>query len=198
MEASLRAITSISPGGCTDFAQASIGVFKRPRGLAFISAAVVKKSTGNLSLQVCDNRLAQMRPRHMHKRAYLSANSSHGSEGVDDNGAAKGPFADYSNCTSGDMSVYRSNGRRRPAGDLPFDVSVVSPPPRYLGRFQLDPHTHCGDILEHEGHHFEVKVVRMRYRLQQGRYQVISKAIEVKSLARKVIEVYLERKFENS
>lgn len=94
-----------------------------------------------------------------------------------------------------DMTVYRKNGRRRPVGELPFDVSIITPPPRYLGRFQLDPLTHCGDILEHDGHHFEVKVVRVRYRFREGRYKVVGKAVEVKSLARKAVEVYLERKF---
>lgn len=99
---------------------------------------------------------------------------------------------------SREMSVYRQNGRKRPIGELPFDVSVVSPPPRYLGRFQLDPQTHCGDIVEHDGHHFEVKVVRMRYRFQQGGFRVVSKAIEVKSLARKAIELYLEHTLKQS
>lgn len=92
-----------------------------------------------------------------------------------------------------------NGGRPKPPPQyVPFDVSVVSPPPRYLGRVELDPHTHCGDIVEYEGHHFEVKVVRLRYRLLRGRYRVVGKSIEVKSLARKAIEVYLERKYHDS
>lgn len=98
-----------------------------------------------------------------------------------------------------DMTLYQNIGRqRRGMQELPFDVSIISPPPRYLGRFQLDPSTHCGDIFEHDGNHFEVKVVRLRYKFSQGRYRVVGKKIEVKSLARKAIEVYLEQKFKQS
>jgi len=54
-----------------------------------------------------------------------------------------------------DMTVYRKGSKKPYNGDLlPFDVCVVSPPPKYLGRFQLDPRTHCGDIVEHDGNQF--------------------------------------------
>lgn len=98
------------------------------------------------------------------------------------------------------MTVYKRNGRRRQYnGDgLPFDVSVTSPPPQYLGRFQLDPRTHNGDIVEHDGRQFVVNTVRMRYKYSQGRYRMVGKAIEVKSLARKSIETFLERALRDS
>lgn len=97
--------------------------------------------------------------------------------------------------------MYKKRGQRREAsqGDLlPFDVSIGTPPPEYLGRFKLDPRTHCGDIVEHAGRHFVVKSVRMRYKYLQGQYKMIGKAIEVKSLARKAIESYLEKAYQDS
>lgn len=100
-----------------------------------------------------------------------------------------------------EMHVYKKRGQRREAsqGDLlPFDVSIGTPPPEYLGRFKLDPRTHCGDIVEHAGRHFVVKSVRMRYKYLQGQYKMIGKAIEVKSLARKAIESYLEKAYQDS
>lgn len=94
----------------------------------------------------------------------------------------------------GEMRVYRKGTRRLYTGDLlPFDVEVISPPPMYLGRFQLDPRTHCGDVVEHNGSQFVVKRVRMRYKFTAGSYRVVRKCIEVKSLARKALETYLER-----
>eukprot|EP00177_Eucheuma_denticulatum_P000006 GFKZ01000015.1.p3 GENE.GFKZ01000015.1~~GFKZ01000015.1.p3 ORF type:complete len:167 (+),score=21.42 GFKZ01000015.1:969-1469(+) len=93
-----------------------------------------------------------------------------------------------------DMRVFRRGAHRHDSSDLlPFDVKVISPPPRRLGRFQLDPRTHCGDIVEHAGRHFVVKSVSMQYKYSAGAYRVVRKTIEVKSLARKAIEVYLER-----
>lgn len=103
------------------------------------------------------------------------------------------------NDNSNHMNVYNKSGRQRHSSDLlPFHVSVVSPPPKYLGRFRLDPRTHCGDIVEHDGAHFEVKVVRLRYKYIRGQYQVVGKVIEVKSLARNAIEAYLERTLRES
>lgn len=93
-----------------------------------------------------------------------------------------------------EMTMFRKGTRRPYKGDLlPFDVSVVSPPPSYLGRFQLDPRTHCGDVLEHDGQQFVVKKVRMQYKYSAGAYKMVKKTIEVKSLARKALESYLER-----
>ncbi|KAI0560187.1 hypothetical protein FGB62_122g037 [Gracilaria domingensis] len=100
-----------------------------------------------------------------------------------------------------EMHVYKKRGQKRECsqGDmLPFDVSIGTPPPEHLGRFRLDPRTHCGDIVEHEGRHFVVKSVRMRYKYLQGKYRMIGKAIEVKSLARKSIEAYLEKALRES
>lgn len=98
-----------------------------------------------------------------------------------------------------DMTVYREGAKKPLSGDLlPFDVQIVSPPPSFLGRFQLDPRTNCGDVVEHNGHHFVVKRVRLRYKYSGGTYQVFRKHIEVKSLARKALESYLERVWNES
>ena len=83
---------------------------------------------------------------------------------------------------------------------LPFDVNVISPPPRHLGSFLMDPRTHCGDIVEYDGQSYSVKSVRLRYRYRknEGRPRVTKKTLEVKSLARKAIETFLERSFDHS
>lgn len=98
-----------------------------------------------------------------------------------------------------DMTVHRKGGKKSYNGDLlPFDVSTVTPPPKYLGRFRLDPHTHCGDIVEYDGIHFLVKRVRMLYKYTGGKHRMVRKKIEVKSLARKALESYLEKALEES
>lgn len=98
-----------------------------------------------------------------------------------------------SSSSDDEMQVYRASSKRCFSGDkLPFDVKIITPPPRHLGRFQLDARTHCGDVLEHGDSQFVVKSVRVRYKYSRGGYHVIGKQIEVKSLARKAIEVYLE------
>lgn len=98
----------------------------------------------------------------------------------------------------GEMKVFRK-GKKQYQGDLlPFDVSVVSPPPTYLGRFKLDPRTHCGDVVEHDGQQFVVKKVRMQYKYSAGAYKMVKKTIEVKSLARKALESYLEKVLKDS
>lgn len=99
------------------------------------------------------------------------------------------------------MRVHRRNAKNKPYnGDLlPFDVTVISPPPAVLGRFRLDPRTHCGDIIEHNGRQFVVKRVRLHYRYDfNGKVIVYKKTIEIKSLARKSIESYLEKVLRDS
>lgn len=99
------------------------------------------------------------------------------------------------------MTVYRKSGKKLPfEGDaLPFDVKVISPPPHMLGRFKLHPRTNCGDVIEHDAKSYVVKRVRCHYRLERsGSPKMFKKTIEIKSLARKSIESYLERTFRES
>lgn len=49
-------------------------------------------------------------------------------------------------------------------------------------------------MFEHEGRQFVVKRVTMHYRYgSDGRPRVFRKTIDIKSLARKALEAYLER-----
>ncbi|CDF39466.1 unnamed protein product [Chondrus crispus] len=134
-----------------------------------------------------------------HRRSHLSHASMTAS---DDNKPASDapdtPDNSDDDISSG-MNVFRKPSRRPSNGDvLPFDVSIVSPPPSYLGRFKLDPHTNCGDVVEHDGMHFVVKKVRMQYKYSAGAYKMVRKTIEVKSLARKALDSYLERVLRDS
>lgn len=98
-----------------------------------------------------------------------------------------------------DMKVFRKGAKKQYHGDLlPFDVSVISPPPAYLGRFKLDPRTHCGDVVEHDGRHFVVEKVRMQHKYTAGAYKMVRKTIEVKSLGRKALESYLHKVLKDS
>lgn len=176
-------------------------VNRRMQAAAFINVPVTGTPLPNALTQTCPRtRRVRNAVRHGLNYKKYSNTTSHGTikrrpvsmtvEGDEDKNKEN---------ETDDMTVYQKNGRqRRGMDELPFDVSIISPPPRYLGRFQLDPSTHCGDIVEHDGNHFEVKVVRLRYKFSQGRYRVVGKKIEVKSLARKAIEIYLEQKFNQS
>lgn len=183
---------------------------KRPRTLSFVPAIQMPRplsitccSFTGLRQKVSSEPKARLPTRIVHPnggRTILRMSNKEKDEELneDNTNNFQHPEGDPQHTRNSDMAVYRRNGRPRPIGELPFDVSIITPPPRYLGRFQLDPLTHCGDILEHNGHHFEVKVVRVRYRFREGRYKVVGKAVEVKSLARKALEVYLEQKFYKS
>lgn len=81
---------------------------------------------------------------------------------------------------------------------LPFDLKIISPPPRVLGRFMLNPRTNCGDVIEHEAKSYVVKRVRCHYRLERNGPTMFKKTVEIKSLARKSIESYLERTLRES
>lgn len=60
------------------------------------------------------------------------------------------PRASVEDGDGGDFDVRgrRGGGRHYRGDDLPFDVRVISPPPRSLGRFRLHPRTQCGDVIE--------------------------------------------------
>lgn len=190
----------VSPLPAVHVAPADACFGRRPRALCFMATPSRQPFRVNHTrLRLSTQHICLAPPSHQVYRAN-AARMQAGHQPTPENNDKSDSYSNDNDTDDDDkdMRVYRSNGRARPAGELPFDVSVVSPPPRYLGRFQLDPATHCGDIVEHDGHHFEVKLVRWRYRLQRGRYRIVGKSIEVKSLARKAIEVYLEQKFRDS
>lgn len=99
-----------------------------------------------------------------------------------------------------EMQVFRK-GKRRKSNDgrekLPYDVHLITPPPRYLGRYILDPNTNCGDILETsslgEQEAFVVKRVKHKFKYRAGRYQMFAKEVDVTQVARAGVEAFLER-----
>lgn len=101
------------------------------------------------------------------------------------------------------LQTYRGKGDKRRSlsgGELlPFDVTLVSPPPRSLGRFKLDSRTHCGDVIEQDGTHFVVKRVTRHYGYGvDGQAVVIRKSVDVKTFERRSIEISLERSLQQT
>jgi hypothetical protein len=100
-----------------------------------------------------------------------------------------------------DMEVFRRGSIRPYHGDsLPFSVKIVSPPPKTLGTFQLNPRTSCGDIIRHNDCAYVVKRVSQHYQynFQLGAAEMYKKSVEVKSIARKSLEQYLERTLQDN
>lgn len=164
---------------------------KRPRAIAFLAPSTLSprlRQAAACTTMQPTSVLLPRRPPMMHAFAKRPDGSSEADDEDDD-------------ANDAEMRVYKRNGSQRHGNGhlLPFDVSVISPPHAlFLGRFRLDPHTHCGDIVEHDGRHFIVQVVRMQYKWLRGKYRVFSKAIEVTSLARRSVETYLERSLRES
>lgn len=101
--------------------------------------------------------------------------------------------------------VYRNGKERKWAGDdMPFDVRVISPPPRHLGRFRLHPRTGRGDIIEMGDTSYVVKRVRSHFVWSAGGGsgqagpKLTRKTVETVSVARKSIEISLERTLRDS
>lgn len=132
----------------------------------------------------------------------------------------------------------RRGGRSHRGDELPFEVRVISPPPRTLGKFNLHPRTQCGDIIEigrragaggvgdgeeeaeaelvdaemeeeeekggvRRTEAYVVKRVRNRFvwTREPGGVagpRMSKKTLEIKSLARKSVESYLERTLRES
>lgn len=127
----------------------------------------------------------------------------------DEDENARQPFSDGRSNNSdadqppvtGDARVFRGSSGQELSfrGDsLPFDLRVISPPPHTLGRFMLSPRTSCGDVIEHDAKSYVVKRVRCHYRFERSGPTMFKKTVEIKSIARKSIENYLERTFRES
>jgi hypothetical protein len=83
---------------------------------------------------------------------------------------------------------------------IPFSVKIISPPPKYLGTFRLNPRTGCNDIIKHEECAYVVKRVRQHYHydFDQKGFYMYKKTIEIKSLARKSLDQYLDETLRES
>jgi len=89
----------------------------------------------------------------------------------------------------------------RDVDKLPFEVMLISPGDtgsRLLGKFMLDPTTANGDMVEHDGNTYVVRKVIFHYTYKEGKFVVYKKTIEVKSLARKALETYLNQLYQSS
>lgn len=126
-------------------------------------------------------------------RTMFGAGGAEGAEGASD--GSKGDDIDVSKLEK--LKVYnaKKNHRLRDNRDsLPYHVSIVSPPPRSLGVFALDPNTQSGDLIEHESKHYEVQRVRCLYRYRSGLgYVMTKKMAEAIDFNRIVEEAFLNR-----
>lgn len=79
---------------------------------------------------------------------------------------------------------------------VPYDVTVLPPPVVHLGRFLLPSKVDSGHLLrlgDGDGaQSYVVRGVRFRYALQGGRWRMTGKSVEVKTVARRVLEAHLE------
>jgi len=79
---------------------------------------------------------------------------------------------------------------------VPYDVTVLPPPVVHLGRFLLPAKVDSGHLLrlgDGDGaQSYVVRGVRFRYALQGGRWRMTGKSVEVKTVARRVLEAHLE------
>ncbi|GAB0490721.1 hypothetical protein MMPV_001958 [Pyropia vietnamensis] len=100
-----------------------------------------------------------------------------------------------------DGVVSVGNGRPAAAHDeegplVPYDVTVLPPPVVRLGRFLLPAKVDNGHLLRlgdgGAAQSYVVRGVRFRYALQGGRWQMTGKSVEVKTVARRVLEAHLE------
>jgi len=79
---------------------------------------------------------------------------------------------------------------------LPYTLTCIGPPEKRLGTFKLDPLTHCGDTLYVNDRKYVVKKVSFCYKLDNGRYKMVSKAALCKEKARITAEEALKRMWE--
>ena len=86
---------------------------------------------------------------------------------------------------------------------LLFDITEITPPPRKLGTFRLEPSAACGDLIsarvrmegesEKVEQPFIIKKVSWKYEYLQGSYRMVSKGADVKMVSRDSTEKFLSR-----
>lgn len=86
---------------------------------------------------------------------------------------------------------------------LLFDITEITPPPRKLGTFRLEPSAACGDLIsarvrvegesEKVEQPFIIKKVSWKYEYVQGSYRMVAKGADVKMVSRDSTEKFLNR-----
>ena len=76
---------------------------------------------------------------------------------------------------------------------LLYEVREVTPPPRRLGTFRLEPSLACGDIMQHKDRTYVIKKVSYLYNFVGGAYRMTGKGAHVKETSREAIENSLAR-----
>ena len=76
---------------------------------------------------------------------------------------------------------------------LLYDVTEVTPPPKSLGRFRLEPNLACGDMMMYKDKTFVIKKVSYRYNYIGGAYRMVGKGASVKETSRDSVEAFMRR-----
>ena len=77
--------------------------------------------------------------------------------------------------------------------ELPYHLEVITPPTRKLGVFPLDAQTSIGDVVKHQGTHYEIRSVRCHHRFRGGSFVVTKKEAAVVEATRAKTERRLMR-----
>merc|ERR1711879_389557 len=76
---------------------------------------------------------------------------------------------------------------------LLYSVMEITPPPKKLGKFRLEPSLSCGDIMQHQEKTFVIKKVSYIYSYIGGAYRMTGKGAEVKETSREAVESFMKR-----
>mmetsp|Transcript_34856 Transcript_34856/g.66966 ORF Transcript_34856/g.66966 Transcript_34856/m.66966 type:complete len:184 (+) Transcript_34856:175-726(+) len=104
-----------------------------------------------------------------------------------------------------DATLYRKRGKgfrpykpRDNRDKLLFEVREITPPPKRLGLFRLEPSTGCGDMIEARNTTFVIKKVAYKYMYSGGSYKMVSKGADVKETSRDAVEQFMNRMLDRS
>ncbi|GBG82013.1 hypothetical protein CBR_g34193 [Chara braunii] len=87
---------------------------------------------------------------------------------------------------------------KKPQQNLPYHVTVITPPPRSLGVHAFPPNIQCGETVHVEEEPYIVSAVTYRYQLRRGQYEQKQKLLEVQTTSRYIVNLFLEQVLQNS
>ncbi|KAJ8765772.1 hypothetical protein K2173_014894 [Erythroxylum novogranatense] len=74
----------------------------------------------------------------------------------------------------------------------PYKVIEITPPPKNLGIRCFPPNMQCGESVTIEGQAYTISSVTHCYQLRKGKYEPSEKRLDVLSIGRYILNLYLE------